>query len=579
MTTRDKATELSLKYLRIVEKCLNITWNDEECPVCILEWISNEAIDKLRKQLATLLSGTLSEKARQDSINYSKNHIQTVGFGLASDFDSFVKLGFIYGERVVLWDVISSRLLVEKSITPRLKSILAQTACNLLLLRPVVEQGGLVILPHPTCWSDLARKIDKELRSQGNKSSATLGISMAMVAIEEGLVLHPFTQLVDKLKPKANERVAAHESDLYSTENYIFHSAISSFLRDQRVAYLEGVHCADFYRIVSKHTELYRSLRKHFLPNMRGLSTVQVQLEIKNLISELVALIGKRNADLVEYVADGSEATATFMLTSLASLSAGLNSLNMLAASSIALPLITMIRKWLKPPKNDVMVQAFMELHEQERKQDYPAIIVHRSRMEIEESITKMHQKYMSFYWTEERHDFLKTLSPKVAKELLNTLEPEEIEVIVNWRKFQSDYIGDYLSYLWQLDEKSFWKHIEITFKSEEGMLIYDSDDHIQIMCSNDMPLSVWNQLLLSLFTTYNAELLGNNYGYILCTIADIIRFQTEDATGCVKQRRTLVKWIKSITGKERESLLLYLNHVYNNKFPKWLVGSMQILV
>lgn len=47
------------------------------------------------------------------------NLVDCCGFDLAPDFDEFVKLGLIYGERVVLWDVISSRLLATTPLDSR----------------------------------------------------------------------------------------------------------------------------------------------------------------------------------------------------------------------------------------------------------------------------------------------------------------------------------------------------------------------------------------------------------------------------------------------------------------------------
>ncbi|HML78761.1 hypothetical protein [Geobacter sulfurreducens] len=583
MIIHDKASELSLRYLATIEKRLHITWNAQEQPVCIIDWIDTESIHNLRKELVDLLSGTLSEEARQATEEYGKAHIQTVGFGHASDFDQFIKLGFIYGERVVLWDVISSRLLLENEVTPRLKNLVAQTACNLLLLRPVVEQGGLVILPHPARWSSLAENVEKEMHSQGNKSTAALGLSMALAAIEEGLPLHPYTLLISGSQPAAHEGVSTKERDLYSAENYIFHSAISSLLKDQRVAYLQGVSAADFYQVVSQHTELQRALRKHFLSDLKGLSPQQAELEVNHLTNDLIALIGKRNAALIDYAAEGGEATASLLLTSIVSFTAGLPALDALAVGAIAVPLLTAVRKWIKTPEKSVIVQAFQELQEKDTQlktpQSQPINVPVTDNIEIHASIYEIYQQFMSFHWTESRHHFLESLSPQVAKELLKTLEPDDIEVIVNYRKFQEAYIGDYLAYLWELDEDSFWEHIGKTFESPDGMLLYDLDDHIQVMRSYDMPLKVWNQLLNSLLSAYRTEIAENSVGYPLDILADIIRFQTEEAPELSKKREALIEWFKPITGSEKESVTCFLDTVYRDEMPQWFVDSVSLQV
>jgi hypothetical protein len=64
-----------------------------------------------------------------------------VPFGLAPEFDQFVKLGLIYGERVVLWDTLHSRILAGDNYLRR-KGLIGQIACELLMLKPTVMQGG-----------------------------------------------------------------------------------------------------------------------------------------------------------------------------------------------------------------------------------------------------------------------------------------------------------------------------------------------------------------------------------------------------------------------------------------------------
>ena len=584
MSQHDSATELTLKYLTAIEKWLNITWNEHGQPVCIIDWIYDESIQKLRGELGDLFSGTLSEKARQATVDYGNVHIQTVGFGHASDFDQFVKLGFIYGERVVLWDVISSRLFMNKNSTPRLKSLLAHTACNLLLLRPVVESGGLVILPHPISWSDLAKKVDIELRSQGNKSAAALGLSMALAAVEEGLPLHPYTLLISDPQLTAHEEVNTQEQNLYSTENYIFHSAISSLLKDQRVAYLQGVSVTDFYSVISEYPELQRALRKHFISDLKGLSPQQTASEINHLTDDLISLIDKRNTAIIDYKSEGIDATARFLLTSttLLSLSQGLTTLDALGvAGALAIPFSTTVRKWAKTPENNVIVQAFKELQDKETlaqtPQFHPINTSVANNIEIHESIAEVYDQFMSFSWTEQRHHFLEMLSPEVAKELLRMLDTDDLEVIVNYRQFQQDYIGDYLAYLCDLDEDSYWEHLGKTFESPEGLLIYDDDAHIQNMCSMDMPIKVWIQLLNSLLVAYGIELNNRSLGYPLGSFPDIFRFQTEKVTDSISKREALIAWFNPITGAERESVVWFLNFVYGHELPQWfvdLVGS-----
>ena len=577
MNYHDKATLLTLQYLVAIENNLKITWNDQGQPICITDWFDKESIQLLRKELDGLLNGKLGEEARQATVEYGKEHIQTVGFGHASDFDKFVKLGFIYGERVVLWDVILSRLLIEETVTPRLKTLLAQTACNLLLLKPVVERGGLVMLPHPINWSNLAAEVYAELRSQGNKSTADLGLSMALAAIEEGMSLHPYTLLINGTPPTAQAEVANKEKELYSPENYIFHTAITSMLGNKHFAFLQGAAAADFHNIVSNHPELQRELRKHFTTSLRGLSPQQVKTELDHLNEDLIKLIDRRNKAVFDYVAEAGEASATYAITAITAFIAGLAAIDALTTGGLSVALSTAIRKWANRPDKNVIVQAFQELQEQTDGRVTSLVFPDDDEKNIYESIDEMYLKFMSFDWTENRHYFLESLSPEVARELLKMLGPDDLEQIVNYRRFQEAYIGDYISYLWGIDKNSFWEHIGKTFDSPEGILLYDDDAHIQIMCSHDMPQSVWLKLLNSLLML-SSKLPEKSYiTYQLEVMSEIFRYQMEESTDFQEKRDAFKDMFKSLATPEKEPILSFLESTYKYDLPLWFTVALTL--
>ncbi len=580
MSEHDDAVAFSLRYLDTIENHLHITWNEQEQPVCVIDRIDDASIDSLRQALDDLLGGPLAAQAREQTAKYGKQHVQTVGFGHASNFSEFVKLGFIYGERVVLWDVLASRMLVKGNTAPRLRSVLAETACNLLLLRPVVEQGGLVVLPHPVSWSPLALSIDVDLRTRGNRCAATLGLSMALAAIEEGLPLHPYTLLVDGHKPAADASVADHRDDFYSNENYVFQSAVSALLKDQRVAYLRDVPAAEFYRVVAQHPDLQHALRAHFLPGLQGLSPQQSAAEVDHLISDMVGMIETRNKTVAHYVMEGVETSAGFALTTLATFKLDLPLLqSIVMGATIGVPLTTAVRKWKQTPEKNVIVQAFRQfdavpLPLAASSTLRPARDPAADNAVILPSIAQAYDTFMSFHWTEERHHFLETLSPEVARQLLMMLDQDDLEIIVNYRKFQQDYIGDYLSYLWNLDEAAFWQHLGKTFESEDGLLIYDSNEHIEIMSGYDMPLAVWHQLLDSLLNAHRGELQQQEMGYPLECFPEIVRFQTQTASDFEAKQQALIAWFSAQKPSDKALARWFLDQTYDNELPPWLAAT-----
>ncbi|MBW4789107.1 hypothetical protein JQS35_10905 [Alcaligenes faecalis subsp. faecalis] len=581
MQTRDAATTFTLDYLELLEKHLNVTWNADGDPVCIIDWINEESLTNLREALRKLFQSDLECSARQASIKFGENHIQAVGFGLAPDFHQFIKLGLIYGERVVLWDVIHSRIFVNDQPNWDQKSLLAQIACNLLVLKPVVERGSVVILSHPIVWSALAFEIDTELRATGPVPAASLGLSLAFAAIEGGIPLHPYTLLEGGSKPKSATAIGGLEDELFSSENYQFQQCVTSLLRDFRMAYLEDIRIETFLDVLSTHNQLRRSLRKHFSPSLNGLSTQQATAETRSLVDDLFLLINNQNKAVVDYAAEGVEATAQFALVSASTTILGMPLINALGAlGAPAVYLSTAVRKWAKKPEKNVIIQAFSAL------ENAAAMSQTRSLVDMEYQISHYHRgqsslgelyvKFIELRWTEQRHDLLKTLSPEVAKELLALLSPEDLELIVNWRKFQEAYIGEYLEYLSELDEAIYWEHLGKTFESTEGLVIYDDEFHLEFMKAQGMPLRAWQQLLGSLFKAYANEMRSKSYNYPLEQFPSIVRFQTESTSNADEKRLALISLASNLEKDDKMALMHFIEKTFEGTIPEWFkVGTI----
>lgn len=103
---------------------------------------------------------------------------------------------------------------------------------------------------------------------------------------------------------------------------------------------------------------------------------------------------------------------------------------------------------------------------------------------------------FFSHYWVEQRHDYLMSLPLNDAKKLVESFDEYEIEENVNYRRFQEQYICDYIDYLWRISKKSFWKHIAISLKHPEGLIPSESDFTTEIMKTERMPKYVLRELL-----------------------------------------------------------------------------------
>ena len=80
--------------------------------------------------------------------------LQSVAYGLFDDFELCLKVGYLIGDRVILWDYIFGRLLRSGNIESIDYEIIGVIANNLVKSIKLVHNGNLVVLPHPLDWHD-----------------------------------------------------------------------------------------------------------------------------------------------------------------------------------------------------------------------------------------------------------------------------------------------------------------------------------------------------------------------------------------------------------------------------------------
>lgn len=108
-------------------------------------------------------------------------------------------------------------------------------------------------------------------------------------------------------------------------------------------------------------------------------------------------------------------------------------------------------------------------------------------KKELEELKTDLINKH----WTEELHLGLQEIDEDDAKKIVESMDEEDINYKVNFRTHQQDYIADYLEYLWEISETSFWKHVKATFNEEVGLLWSDNMFYFEKLCSYKIPSSM----------------------------------------------------------------------------------------
>jgi hypothetical protein len=91
-----------------------------------------------------------------------------------------------------------------------------------------------------------------------------------------------------------------------------------------------------------------------------------------------------------------------------------------------------------------------------------------------DKELSETKKELMKPDWTENFHNALEELQPADAKKIVESMTDVEIYSKVNNRKFQEDYIADYLEYLWDISESSFWKHLKTTLDVHHHLLWSD---------------------------------------------------------------------------------------------------------
>ena len=185
----------------------------------------------MRDQLLPFLIDNTNRTAISASKDYGReeNQSQTVGFGLLYDesFEKFIKMGFLCGNRVVLWDFIGTRVLANLDGNPSVPDTVKTLATNLMPLKPIVEAGGLVMLPHPTDWS-------KEIRQN---------VSQKLQEIKK--LYGPDTKITPEIFRLASALTATNEVNLYP---YTF-DRFGSFSPNEPYPELPNdPHCAHHHR-------------------------------------------------------------------------------------------------------------------------------------------------------------------------------------------------------------------------------------------------------------------------------------------------------------------------------------------
>jgi hypothetical protein len=262
----DSACASARQYLDAVKLRFKPAFLDNGDAMVFPHEITPTAVRHLAGDLSDVLTGRTADRCRTDTGRFGSRSVQAVPFGTITDFASTIKVGRLYSERLVLWDIlglncvelaraIDAEPVAPVVLPPRATEELASLASNVLSLRELVNDGAAVFLPHPLAWSsEAAYARAKASRGYSGVFFGTpLGTFLATtLAVASDLSLHPYTlQDIQVHIPPPGELAQA-----LSRENQMLQRSYGEIIADARFEYLDTISVAQFHKLMVAHQEV-----------------------------------------------------------------------------------------------------------------------------------------------------------------------------------------------------------------------------------------------------------------------------------------------------------------------------------
>lgn len=297
----DRSTKFTNDFFGIVEDRLSIEWDSQNNPIFIPSRISRLCIKDLRQDIIDLYNSTSLSNAITDMETCPRDHkiIQSTGIGLAPDFDRFTRLGLLLGDRLVLWDTVIQSMLFNSSNIINIVS-LGRVVCNLLLLKPIVQLGGVVFLPHPTTWLDRAKYYFERVAHIRGLSTEFLGYLNARSLFDQGISIHPYSLTPNKKHSKQLRDNLIQNHDLLQEKAVGYHNQLNDFLEDESFLFLNEISLKSFYEQLGKRD--YRQDLRNLLSAApdSGLSEPDLSQFNERIRENMRKSIDTQNKDLAQ---------------------------------------------------------------------------------------------------------------------------------------------------------------------------------------------------------------------------------------------------------------------------------------
>ncbi len=305
-----KCVQFTLDYISILKRNLLVEVDGFGRSSFAPKFIDNARVAKLKNDLSDLWSD--QENARESVRNQDGAFLQSVGYGLAEDFDLFLKVGYLLGDRVVLWDYIYGRMLKNKKIDDVDHYELCRVAENIIWAEDLANQGSLVILPQPFEWHKPSRDAFVKIAQSQPVTPSILGL-VTTHAVAFDLNVHPYTiatstssyrNILDKHKQFYDESRKIEDKYLYET---LLSGLLSTrLLSDIRFEEALGKPLSEFHSVVANRKEFYQEFKKKLSEGGSLESEQNLKLLSESLEKEILSVSAKAKDAVDEFAKNGA---------------------------------------------------------------------------------------------------------------------------------------------------------------------------------------------------------------------------------------------------------------------------------
>lgn len=457
------------RYIDAVQESLSIELKYGE-PICVIDNVSKESLSELHNQLAEALS--TSDEVRLEISKSTAASLQSVAFGLVPDLEECIKIGFLMGDRVVIWDYLgrlSPAYLGDKSNWEEI----AVAANTIVSLRSLAENGRVAVLPHPLAWDEGARTVVGELATHGDLTGDAVSLATTM-AVAGDLRVQPYTVVQDdRMYQHLIETATNIEPKTVDYESMMLSFLTRRLLTDRRFDVFNNAPLHMWAEIISENKEFYHWLRDE-LP---GSSSQTSDYDLEIFADKLDRHLQSRNARVrslsSEWALWGSSFGGVVSLASAVTTGSGAGAIAG-GALSLSAALAAILGREKESPSVLAVFRKLKRSAEEHREAFYSAICDENDPADF-------------------ACDYLTDMPREVSLDVA-----ANVDDWTAWRLLNNpgDYAHAYSEVLYDLDESLFWRQIMSAF--QEGM--YDGCFPVNCYIGGDlieeMPIEVAGTIL-----------------------------------------------------------------------------------